>query len=310
MKLRLGTRGSLLALAQARDVARRLAGAGHEVEVVVIKTLGDADKARPFAQVGAPGLFVRELERALLEERVDLAVHCYKDLPSLSPEELVVSAMCERADSRDMLVVRRESVEAGEGLIPLARGARVGTASARRQALLRHLRPDLEPQLLRGNVPTRLAKLTAGDHDAIVLAAAGLERLERAATLGEIDALDTSDVQVFPLDPELFVPAPSQGALALQVRARDEATLAATRELDDPMEHRAVSAERELLRLVEAGCQVPFGAWATHASADELDLHAALDIEGELRRAVVRGRDPLQLAREAHARLLGAEDRP
>ena len=304
MNLRLGTRGSMLALAQARDMSARLASLGHETEIVVIQTTGDGDQVRPFAQVGEPGLFVRELERALLDERVDVAVHCYKDLPSLSPEGLVVTAMPEREDTRDVLVVREACLAEAEGPFPLAPGACVGTASARRQALVRHLRADLTTELLRGNVPTRLRKLSEGQFDAILLAAAGLSRLERAASGGEVEPLDKQGLREVHLDPEVFVPAPSQGALALQAREADVATREALSPLDDPAGHRAVRAERELLTLVEAGCQVPFGAYASLDDDGALTLHAALELDGALRRASARDEDPLCLARQVHAELI------
>ncbi|MCB9915198.1 MAG: hydroxymethylbilane synthase [Planctomycetes bacterium] len=284
MKLRLGTRGSALALAQARDMRARLAALGHEGEIVVVKTRGDGDQVRPFAQVGAPGLFVRELEHALLDGAVDVAVHCYKDLPSDSPAELVVTAMPEREDTRDVLLVRAEAHDAGAAHLPVRTGACVGTASARRQSLVRHLRGDLSTELLRGNVPTRVQKLKDGAYDAILLAAAGLARLERAAAGGAGEPIDLSGVVVSPLDPADFVPAPSQGALALQTRVDDDDVRAALVPLDDARAHAAVRAERELLRLVEAGCQVPFGAWAELHDDGTLTLHAALEVDGALRR--------------------------
>lgn len=301
--LRLGTRGSDLALTQARGIAARLAGHGVESEVVVIRTSGDADQVRPFAEVGAPGLFVRELEAALAEGRVDVAVHCYKDLPSLSPDGLVVAAMPEREDARDRLLVRAEHHDPGSGPIPVRGGARVGTASARRAALLAHLRPDLTATHLRGNVPTRVQRLRDGEHDAVLLAGAGLDRLALAAARGECAPLDLEGLVLHDLDPTLFVPAPSQGALALQVRAADARAAELARRLDVPDEHELVRAERALLARVEAGCQVPFGAWCRRVG-DELELFGALAVDGALRRSVRRGQDAEALAREVHAELL------
>ncbi len=180
MNLRLGTRGSALALVQAGRVARRLQELGHATVTTVISTAGDRAADRAFADVGAFGVFVRDLEGALLDGRIDLAVHSYKDLPSISPAALMVAAVPERADAADVLLVRREALaEWGDGL-PLRAGARVGTSAARRHALLRAIRPDLKIGLLRGNVPTRVAALTSGQFDAIVLAAAGLDRLAGA----------------------------------------------------------------------------------------------------------------------------------
>src|SRR5512135_1713129 len=181
MRLRIGTRESALARAQAGDVARRLQAAGHETETIVIATTGDRVVDRAFGQVGSFGVFVREIESALREGRVDLAVHSYKDLPSRSPEGLVIAAVPERLDPADVLLARPEVAEFGAAGIPLRQGTTVGTAAARRQALLAEARPDLAVGLLRGNVPTRVRALVDGRFGAIVLAAAGLARLERAS---------------------------------------------------------------------------------------------------------------------------------
>ncbi len=305
MKLRLGSRGSALAMTQAREMARRITELDHEVEIVCIKTEGDADQQSPFAQVGLPGLFVRSIETALIEGHIDLALHCYKDLPSDSPAELQVVAMPEREDTRDVLLVAPAAFAARAEQLPLVPEAVVGTASARRQALLRHLRSDLSWGLLRGNLQTRLQRLREGKFDAILLAAAGLARLERGAQRGEGNALAIEGLERLDLDPTIFVPAPSQGALALQARRDngDMQTIAAA--LDQPDDHRAVRAERFLLALVDAGCQVPFGAYARKTPGGSLELHAALEVNGELRRARARGGDPESLARKAFEELLG-----
>lgn len=302
MKLRIGTRGSALALAQAGDVAARLRQrAGVDaVELLPIQTAGDSDRTSPFARVGAAGIFVRAIERALAEGEVDLAVHSYKDLPSESPEGLVVAAVPEREDPRDRLLVRAEANAPERGLLPLQSGARVGTASARRAALIHSLRPDLEVEHLRGNVPTRVERLRAGDFDAILLAGAGIDRLTRAGQLalgGEIAAHD--------LDPERFVPAPSQGAIACQVRAGDEATREAVASLDDAAAHRPVRAERALLARVQAGCDVPFGAWC-RADGDALTLFAFFEGDRGPRTARATGAEPDGLADEVFARLTEA----
>ena len=304
MKLTIGTRGSDLAMAQARDIARRLGADGHEATIEVVKTSGDRDKTSAFAAIGAPGVFVRELENALREGRVDVAVHCYKDLPSVGPDDLAVVAMLDRADQADALFVREDTLDESGGFLPLARDARVGSASARRVALVKAERPDITCGLLRGNVPTRLAKLVAGEHDAILLATAGLRRLEAAAARGENDFALPAGLVELRLDPERFVPAPSQGALALQVRADDAGAREACAALDDADEHAQVLAERELLALVEAGCQVPFGAWCRRTDVGRLELFAALEQDGAMRRAVARGEDPRDLARAAFAELL------
>ena len=258
--IRLGTRGSALAMVQARDVARRLEAAGHAVEIVVQSTSGDRDKSSPFAAVGAPGIFVREIEQALLDGELDLAVHCYKDLPSDSPDGLVIAAVPTREDPADVLVTRLDAHDSDQPALHLKRSSVVGTSAARRQALVKSHRPDVICRELRGNVPTRIAKLKAGDYDAILLAAAGINRLAEGAERGENEPLDFDGLTQDALCLEAFVPAPSQGALALQVRAGDERAAAAAQVLHDPDSLRAVTAERELLALVQAGCEAPFGA--------------------------------------------------
>ncbi|MGA9859398.1 MAG: hydroxymethylbilane synthase [Solirubrobacteraceae bacterium] len=233
--MRLGTRGSALALVQARWVAERLPG---EVEIVEITTLGDRgasalDKSR----------WVSELERALLDGRIDVAVHSAKDVPTELPDGLELAAIPQRADARDVIC-------GAAGLQALARGARVGTSSLRRTAQLRAARPDLDVVELRGNVDTRLRKLAAGEVDALVLAGAGLERLGR---LGEAGA---------PLDE--FIPAAGQGALALQTRA-DAGLAAALAPVSDPTTTACVHAERTLVHALGASCRTPVGAHARHA---------------------------------------------
>lgn len=304
--IKIGTRGSALALTQAHGIRRDLERLGCQAEVLIIKTSGDLDQVRPFAQVGAPGLFVRELERALIESRVDIAVHCYKDLPSDSPEELHVVASPPREDIRDRLLLKAEHHDPNAPGLPLRPGARVGTASARRIALVRGLRPDLECVHLRGNVPTRVDKLRTDQYDAVLLATAGIHRLDAAAERGECDPLQREGLIEVDLDPRSFVPAPSQGALALQVRRGDAASARWVEGLDAPADHAAVRAERELLALVEAGCQVPFGAAALPAldGTGHHELVAAMEVDGELRRASASGEDHGQLAREVYRRLI------
>ncbi len=300
MKIRLGTRGSRLALVQSGWVAERLRDLGHEVEMITIRTQGDQQQDRAFSQIGQPGVFVREIERALQDERIDLAVHSYKDLPSQGPEDLTIAAVPERLDVADRLLIR-ESAYTTEtdpsGLLPLRESARVGTASARRTALLAHFRPDLHTELLRGNLPRRVERLRDGDFDAILLAAAGLDRLERDG------GLDMTGIRQLRLDPWRFVPAPSQGALALQTRAHDPAEQAAA-ELDDAVGHRAVRAERAVLSRVEGGCHVAFGAWCRHAEA-ELEVVAVLGGDKAMARAEARGRDPEALGDELVVQLKG-----
>jgi hydroxymethylbilane synthase len=242
--IRLGTRRSRLATAQARIVADQLEGA----ELVPISTEGDRDAARSFAEIGTGrGVFTRDIERALLDRRVDAAVHSAKDLTGDMPNGLVLGAILERADPRD-------AVCGGYGsLADIPAGARVGTSSARRAGLLAQLRPDIRVVPLRGNVDTRLAKLDAGEADAIVLAAAGLERL------------GLGDRIAFLLDPREFVPEAGQGAIAVQVRAGEEALVAA---LDHAPSRAAVEAERDCVRRLGGGCTTAVAAHAWHEGGE------------------------------------------
>ena len=303
MRIRIATRGSALARAQAMDVARRLALLGHMPELVLIATAGDASTDRAFTDIGAFGIFVRELESALLGGRADVAVHSYKDLPSRSPEGLVIAAVPERLDAADVLLVRAEAADVTAPALPVRAHARVGTSAARRQALLAAARPDLAMGLLRGNVPTRVRALLDDRFDAIVLAAAGLARLDRAQTM----PLVPPHVVRTRLDPRRFVPAPSQGAIAVQARADAPDVLAAVRAIDDPGTARSLRAERGLLALAEAGCSLPFGAWCEAGAGDALVLHAVLGhADGSIARALATGEDPESVAAVAWAELTSA----
>ncbi len=299
MKIRIGTRGSALALAQSNDVGARLRAKGHEPEIVIVSTVGDRVTDRSFIEVGSFGVFVRELENALLDGTIDAAVHSYKDVPSRMPAGLLIAAVPERVDSADVLLVRREAHVDGSNGIPLAPGARVGTSATRRRALLKAARPDLYVGLLRGNVPTRVRSLADGNFDAIVLAAAGLERLARAD--GDARLTLGSDIVSVRLDPALFVPAPSQGAIAVQVRENDADIRAAIASLDDPSCRRAVQTERAALYLADGGCTLPFGAWCS-VTNDVLTLSVALGLEdGTVMRSAATGTDPQQVASAAWA---------
>ena len=304
MKLRIGTRGSTLARVQARDVARRLEAAGHATEIHVIATLGDQVTDRAFTEVGSFGIFVREIEAALLDGRIDVAVHSYKDLPSQGPAALVVAAVPERLDAADVLLVRAGCAAPGEP-IPLGRGARVGTSAVRRRALLRSFRPDLDVRMLRGNVPTRVRALMGEDLDAIVLAAAGLTRLERAA--GDDRLILPEGVIRTRLDPADFVPAPSQGAIALQVRADAGEVCEAVGVLNDPDSVRTLRAERAALALAEGGCTLPFGAWCEVSPDSSLRLRAVLGLDdGTVLRAQADGDEPEWVAASVWSELKAA----
>jgi hydroxymethylbilane synthase len=260
--LRLGTRHSPLALAQSRLVADALTGRGAgPVELVEITTVGDVS-TEPLAQLGGTGVFVSALRQALSAGTIDLAVHSLKDLPVAAADDLVIAAILARQDPRDVLVARDGLTLAG-----LAPGARVGTGSPRRAAQLRALRPDVEVVDVRGNVGTRL-QLVRGEVDAVVLARAGLARL------GLLDAV--TEV----LSPDVMLPAPGQGALAVECRADREDLVACLVPLDDPETRAAVTAERALLARTEAGCSAPVGALAevvtTGAGGPEIFLRAVV----------------------------------
>lgn len=244
--LRIGTRGSVLAKWQAEFVRKQLfATAGVEAEIVIIKTSGDKMPLAPLSQVGGKGIFVKELEEALLDESIDLAVHSVKDIPTETPSRLSFPAVCRRDDIRDCLVSND-----GSTMTNLRRGARVGTSSLRRQAQLLHVRPDLDIRDLRGNVDTRLRKVGDGEYDAIVIAKAGLDRLSLSQRIAEI------------FSPEDFLPAVGQGAIAVESRATDTDAAQVLAKLDDDETRSAIIAERALLAKLQGGCQVPIGAWA------------------------------------------------
>lgn len=240
--LRIGSRGSQLALWQANHIADRLRGAGHEITIEIIRTTGDAMQHVTFAQVGSKGMFTKEIEEALFDGRIDLAVHSLKDLPTELAEPFTIAAIPERVDPRDAFVsVKHASFES------LPHRARIGTSSLRRQAQLRAQRPDVECLEFRGNVDTRLRKLAEGRVDAIILASAGLERLGLTQYRREC------------FSPLILCPAAGQGALAIETRAGDARTLAALEFLNHEPTRYAVTAERAALAGLGGGCQVPIG---------------------------------------------------
>ena len=277
-RVRIGTRGSALALWQAEHVKARLEALGHEVSLRVITTTGDLMQDRRLESVGGKGAFLKEIEEALVAREVDLAVHSLKDVPTALPAGLVLSALLERADPRDALI------SSGPRLAELGAGASVGTTSLRRRALVAALRPDLALQDLRGNVDTRLRRLREGRFDAILLAMAGLVRLGRAGEVTEA------------LDPRRFVPAPGQGAIALECREDDQAVRDAVAPLDHAATARAVAAERTFLAALGGGCNVPLGA---HAFASGSGLELVAFVAGADGRAMLRaerhGDDPAAL---------------
>ena len=271
MLLRVGSRGSRLALTQAELAASRLRGTGIEIALMPITTAGDRDRTKPFGEIGSRGVFVKEIEEALLEGRIDVAVHSAKDMTSSDTEGLVVGAYLEREDPRDALC-------GASGLWP---GMRVGTASVRRRAQLLALEPELSIEPLRGNIDTRLRKRGERGLDAVVLAACGLDRLGLADEIG------------LRLEPEQVLPEAGQGALALQVRAGEEELVARA---DDPETRRRVSAERACVSTLGGGCLAPVAAF--HDGTKLTALIAAEDGSWIERRS---GDDPVALASELAA---------
>lgn len=282
VRLRLGTRGSILARAQSGLVAAALEALGVAVELVPIVTEGDR---RPIDSTFGEGWFVTALREALLEDRIDLAVHSAKDVPLEDLPGLRIAAMPERADPRDALVLpsgagRTEGTSDGpEALAALGPGATVGTDSPRRAGFLRAVRPDLRVIPLHGNVDTRLARLDRGDADALVLAVAGLARLGRSVRISAI------------LSPQLVTPAPGQGALAIEIRAHDARVDDLVTRLDDLATHRAVLAERRVLDTTGGGCRAPVGALAQIDGSRLELLAAAVEPDGALPRRVTRSGD-------------------
>jgi len=248
--LRIGTRGSPLALVQARLVREQLAAAlgraPESIALTIIRTTGDAIQDRPLAEEGGKGLFTKEIEEALLAGTIDLAVHSAKDMPTFLPAGLIIAACLEREDPRDVFISNKAA-----SLKELPRGAKVGTASLRRQAIMKRARPDLDVATMRGNVQTRLRKLEAGDADAIILALAGLKRLgiEKCATTI--------------MSAEEFLPAVGQGAIAIEARDDDAATRALLARIDDAPTSTALAAERAFLAVLDGSCRTPIAGHAT-----------------------------------------------
>jgi len=274
--VRIATRASRLALWQAHHVAGllSLSDPGVVVELVEVRTEGDRDRVQRLDAMGGTGVFTREVQQAVLDGRADLAVHSLKDLPTEPVDGLVLGCVPKRAESGDAVVVGRPLERAGgdgSGLEVIAEGSRIGTGSPRRAAQIRHCRGDLQVSGIRGNVETRLRKLDEGEYDAVVLAVAGLVRLELS---GRITAV---------LDPEVILPAVGQGALGLECRGDDSATMGRLEAIDDPSSHLATAAERAMLSRLRAGCHAPVGV-RSGQDGGRLWLHGVvLDEEGTRR---------------------------
>ena len=290
VSVRVATRASALALWQARRVAQALERWGATTTLIEVSTKGDEDQ-RPFSSLPGSGFFTKAVQDAVLAGIADIAVHSFKDLPSTPVTGLRLAAVPERADARDVLLISPAAHDPGAAPLPLRRGARVGTSAARRRAQLLTARPDLLTAELRGNVPTRVDKLRAGDYDAIVLAKAGLDRLE----------LEFGELHVEVLEPAVMMPAPAQGALAIEARTDDEALLTLLARLDDARARRLVTAERELLALFDAGCQLALGAHATDATDAQGHISLAAWFDG--RSVTARDDDPRRAAELAFRQL-------
>jgi hydroxymethylbilane synthase len=278
-RLRIGSRGSQLALWQANHISALLRERGHEVELEIIKTTGDKITDVALAKVGTKGMFTKEIEEALAEERIDLAVHSLKDLPTEVSQGFEIAAVTTRENPRDVFCSRKY-----KGIEELPRAARVGTSSLRRQAQLKAVRPDLDIHPLRGNVDTRLRKLQAGEYDAIILAAAGLNRLGKTELVRQI------------IPAEVMCPAAGQGALGIEIRAGDAVTRQHLLFLDDAAARATTTCERALLNKLGGGCQVPIGALAEVRNGRlHLDAIVADPDGSKVLRESHDGTDPVQL---------------
>lgn len=254
-RVTIGSRGSDLALWQANHVKRQLEEIGCDVEIKIIKTRGDQIQHLSFDKMEGKGFFTKEIEDALLKKDIDLAVHSHKDLETESPEGLTIACVSERENPADLLLVRIESVSK-EHKFEVKENAVVGTSSARRKTQLLHHRPDVTINDLRGNVPTRIDKLRSGNYDAIILAKAGVDRLQ----------LDLSDLHVYTFNPKEFVPAPAQGVLGLQIREEDHSLAEVLNKINHEDVQKRIKIERKVLNLMDGGCQLPLGVYCTEES--------------------------------------------
>jgi hydroxymethylbilane synthase len=296
----IGSRGSDLALYQANLVKDELsARAGVGAEVKIIRTQGDRVADLPLDKLEGKGFFTKELEEGLLDGSIDIAVHSLKDLPTQQPTGLKIAAVGFRADRREMLLVRPDALDRSAGPLPVRSGGRIGTSAARRKAQIAHLNSGLKIVDLRGNVPTRVGKLREGQYDAILIAAAGLERLR----------LDLTDLIAVPLDPEQFLPAPAQGILGIQVRGEDGAIIESVAKLNSREAEIEVALERGLLAKFDGGCSLPLGVFS-EAGSDKYRLLAGLGtignpLSGDLVRAEAVGADPAHVVDEVYRLLTG-----
>jgi hydroxymethylbilane synthase len=287
-RLRIGSRGSQLALWQANHISALLRERGHEVEIEIIKTTGDKITDVALVKVGTKGMFTKEIEEALAEERIDLAVHSLKDLPTEVPPGFEIAVITKRENPRDVFCSRKYA-----SIQELPQRARVGTSSLRRQAQLKALRPDLHIHPLRGNVDTRLRKLEAGEYDAVILAAAGLNRLGKTELVRQV------------IPAEIMCPAAGQGALGIEIRVGDSVTRQHLAFLDDALARTSTTCERALLNKLGGGCQVPIGAFAeVRNGCLHLEAIVARPDGSKVLRESRDGTDPVQLGEAVGSVLL------
>lgn len=284
--IKIGTRGSKLALWQANFTQKLLSDIGVQSELVIIKTTGDQIQHLSFDKIEGKGFFTKEIEDALLRGDVDVAVHSMKDLPTTQPEGLAVTAVSYRENPADWLIIRIESKQEGK-LFQLKENAVVGTSSARRKAQMLDFRSDIQLKDIRGNVPTRLRKLQDGEFDAILLAGAGLTRLE----------IDLSDLQVIKFNPKEFVPAPAQGVLAFQTAVDDLEVRRLLQQIHHPEVSAVTNIERKILQLMDGGCHMPLGAYCERDAMGNYHVWAAMAAhwDAPLRRAHLSSSTKLNL---------------
>lgn len=271
--IRIGTRGSKLALWQAEFTRSELAKIGVESELVIIKTKGDLIQHLGFDKMEGKGFFTKEIEEALLRGDIDVAVHSMKDLPTEQPEGLVITAVSYRENPADWLLIRKEVIDRNQ-LLGLRQGAVVGTSAARRKAQMADLRPDVQLKDIRGNVTTRLEKLKNGDFDAIFLAAAGVSRIQ----------LNLEEFELIQLHPGEFVPAPAQGVLAWQTNRDDLSTRRIIKKLHHPNVSAVTNVERKVLQLMDGGCQLPLGVHCYRDQAGNYHAHAACQLNNKMKK--------------------------
>ena len=300
MHIRIGTRSSDLAIKQSLSVSKHLSSMGHKTELVKIDTVGDLSNNLNFSEIGPIGIFVKEIEKALIEGKVDIAVHSCKDLPATSSEGLTIAAISERIDPADIIVANRDYIDSSLGFIPLKENSVIGTSSARRKSWLEYFRDDIKIKPIRGNVPTRIKKINKG-YDAIVLANAGIQRL-----LDNKINLNLEGLEIIRLDPEIFIPAPSQGAIAIQCHERNINIKKLIESINDSDARRDVDIERLLLAQFEGGCNLPFGSYCFPDTDDNqyIKLVSRLELNGKIIESRVRGKDRKELFKKTMSILI------